>query len=130
MKDNKRSAVETLVDGSGASIPNRILGTFAMRSTPPAANRRAKSVRASRAPRSPAHRPAAAHHNPAAASVPAPSERVRQPSQAAGQRGGSAALAKAPVVAEREEEEPTTRVVRAMPPLKPVPASPTVDDVG
>ena len=28
MKDNKRSAVETSLEGSGASIPNRLLGSL------------------------------------------------------------------------------------------------------
>lgn len=129
MKDSKRSAVETSVEGSGASIPNRILGT--LRDALHAASRESTgevSERA-RAPREPAQRPPAPTTSPVATSVPTPSERV-QPIPPPVSAAEALRLAKAPVVAEREEKEPTTRVVRAMPPLKPVPASSTIDDVG
>ncbi len=134
MKDNKRRAVETLVEGSGASIPNRILGT--LRDALHAASRESTGEvsESALAPREPAHRPPAPTTNLVAASVPTPSERVQPPLPRPLPPPISAAealrLAKAPVVAEREEKEPTTRVVRAMPPLKPMPASPTIDDVG
>lgn len=133
MKDSKRSAVETSVEGSGASIPNRILGT--LRDALHAASRESTgevSGRA-RAPHEPAARPPAPTTNPAAASVPAPSERVQPPLPQPTPPVSAAEalrLAKTPAVAECEAKEPTTRVVRAMPTLKPVPASPAMDDVG
>ena len=133
MKDNKRSAVETLVEGPGASIPNRILGT--LRDALHAASRESTGEvsESALAPREPAHRPPAPTTNWCRERAHA-IERVQPPLPPPLPPPISAAealrLAKAPVVAEREEKEPTTRVVRAMPPLKPMPASPTIDDVG
>ena len=125
MKDNKRSAVERSITGSGASIPNRILGT--LRDALHAASRESTGEVGESAwtPREPAARPPAPATYPVAAGAPAPSQSTVPVSAAEALR-----LAKAPAVADGEEEEPTTRVVRAMPPLKPVPASPALDDVG
>ena len=134
MKDNKRSAVETSLEGSGASIPNRILGS--LRDALHAASRESTGEvsESARGAREPAARPPAPTTNPVAASVPTPSERVQPPLPQPIPPPLSAAealrLAKAPAVADRQEKEPTTRVVRAMPPLKPVPARPAIDDVG
>jgi len=120
MKDNKRSTVETLAEGSGVSIPNRILGT--LRDALHAASRESTGEvsESGRAAREPAAKPPAATTSPLAASAPAPPVSAAE----------ALRLAKAPALAERDEEEPTTRVVRGLPPLKPVPASAAMDDVG
>jgi hypothetical protein len=133
MKDNKRSAVETLAEGSGASIPNRILGT--LRDALHAASRESTGEfsESGRAAREPAAKPPAAITSPLAAGAPAPSQPVRPPLPQPTPPVSAAEalrLAKAPALAERDEEEPTTRVVRGLPPLKPVPASAAMDDVG
>jgi hypothetical protein len=133
MKDNKRSAVETLAEGSGASIPNRILGT--LRDALHAASRESTGEfsESGRAAREPAAKPPAAITSPLAAGAPAPSQPVRPPLPQPTPPVSAAEalrLAKAPALAERDEEEPTTRVVRGLPPLKPVLASAAMDDVG
>jgi hypothetical protein len=130
MKDNKRSTVETLAEGSGVSIPNRILGT--LRDALHAASRESTGEvsESGRAAREPAAKPPAATTSPLAASAPAPSQPVRPPPAPPVSAAEALRLAKAPALAERDEEEPTTRVVRGLPPLKPVPASAAMDDVG
>jgi len=134
MKDNRRSAVETSVTSSGASIPNRILGT--LRDALHAASRESTGEvsESARNPREPAARPPTPAPNPVVAGTPAPSQPARAPLPQSTPPPVSAAealrLAKAPAVADREEKEPTTRVVHAMPPLKPLPANPAMDDVG
>ena len=115
-------------------FPTASSGLFAMRSTPPAANRRARSASA-RGPRASQRkdrpRPAT---NPVAASVPTPSERVQPPLPQPIPPPVSAAealrLAKAPV-AGRARREGTNNQGRARhAPAQPVPASPTIDAVG
>jgi hypothetical protein len=134
MKDNKRSAVETSVAGSGASIPNRILGT--LRDALHAASRESTGEVGEGAlmAREPSAKPPGPSTTPIAASAPAPSQSARpplpQPTAVPVSAAEALRLAKAPVLADGEDKEPTTRVVRATPPLKPVAASPAVDDVG
>jgi hypothetical protein len=129
MKDHKRSAVETSV---AASIPNRILGT--LRDALQAASRESTGEVGEGAliARAPIVTPPGP--SPIAASAPTPSQSARPPLPQPTTPPVSAAealrLAKAPALADGEEKEPTTRVVRATAPLKPVPASPAVDDVG
>jgi len=131
MKDHKRSAVETSVAGSGASIPNRILGS--LRDALHAASRESTGEvgEGGLIAREPIVTPPGPSPIP---SAPAPPQSARPPLPQPTALPISAAealrLAKAPALADGEEKEPTTRVVRATAPLKPVPASPAVDDVG
>jgi hypothetical protein len=138
MKDMKRSALETPASTAGASIPNRILGS--LRDALNAASRESTGeVSGSRNPEEPAARPGA----PAAgASAPAalrlanaPARPPEAPAVAPTQPVSAAEalrLAKtpAPELASDEDKEPTTRVVRAGPALKPAPASAAPEEVG
>jgi hypothetical protein len=138
MKDMKRSALETPASTAGASIPNRILGS--LRDALNAASREPTGeVSGSRNPEEPSARPGAP-----AAGASAPAELrlanapVRPPAAppVAPTQPVSAAealrLAKtpAPELASDEDKEPTTRVVRAGPALKPAPASTAPEEVG
>jgi hypothetical protein len=138
MKDMKRSALETPASTAGASIPNRILGS--LRDALNAASRESTGeVSGSRNPEEPSARPGA----PAAgASAPAelrlanaPARPPEAPAVAPTQPVSAAEalrLAKtpAPELASDEDKEPTTRVVRAGPALKPAPASAAPEEVG
>lgn len=138
MKDMKRSALETPASTAGASIPNRILGS--LRDALNAASRESTGeVSGSRNPEEPAARPGA----PAAgASAPAelrlanaPARPPEAPAVAPTQPVSAAEalrLAKTPEpeLASDEDKEPTTRVVRAGPALKPAPASAAPEEVG
>jgi hypothetical protein len=138
MKDMKRSALETPASTAGASIPNRILGS--LRDALNAASREPTGeVSGSRNPEEPSARPGA----PAAgASAPAelrlanaPARPPEAPAVAPTQPVSAAEalrLAKtpAPELASDEDKEPTTRVVRAGPALKPAPASAAPEEVG
>jgi hypothetical protein len=133
MKDNKRSIAEPSAEASSASIPNRILGT--LRDALHAASRESTGEvsESARVAGEPAAR-AAPVPTPVAANAPVPPQPVRQPLPQSTPPPVSAAealrLAKAPTPADGEEREPTTRVVRAVAPLKPMRATPTMDDVG
>jgi len=138
MKDMKRSALETPASTAGASIPNRILGS--LRDALNAASRESTGeVSGSRNPEEPSARPGA----PAAgASAPAalrlanaPARPPEAPAVAPTQPVSAAEalrLAKTPEpeLASDEDKEPTTRVVRAGPALKPAPASAAPEEVG
>jgi hypothetical protein len=132
MKDHKRSAVATSGAGSGASIPNRILGT--LRDALHAASRESTGEVGEGAliAQEPITTPPSPTPLATSAPVPSPSARPPPPQPTALPISAAEALrlAKAPALGQGEEKEPTTRVVRATAPLKPVPASPAVDDVG
>ncbi|HEU0159845.1 MAG TPA: FHA domain-containing protein [Hyphomicrobiaceae bacterium] len=137
MKDMKRGALETPASTAGASIPNRILGS--LRDALNAASRESTGeVSGSRNAEEPSARPAAlaagasapAELRPAnaPARLPEAPPLPTQPVSAA----EALRLAKtpAPELVSVEDKEPTTRVVRAGPALKPAPATAAPEEVG